>query len=133
MFGHGKPVIYISRSDHFRDKESDPHGNLKVHFDLQMKNIIGWTEANRTFAKKVIAPRLRTEQVHNETLRHEEAFTRESISTQLALLRRFAGAAFKRRGFAERDEPSRDFDHRPRRLLAVTRNKSGVRQAINFL
>ncbi len=36
------PVIYTCRSDHFKPQQADPLGNLKVHFDLQMKNIIKW-------------------------------------------------------------------------------------------
>jgi hypothetical protein len=50
------PVIYISRNDHFKDKPDDPHGNLRVHFDLQMKNIIAWASpTDRTFAKRLKA------------------------------------------------------------------------------
>jgi nucleoside 2-deoxyribosyltransferase len=37
MFGCRKPVIYISRNDHFHTRASDPHGNLRLHFDLQNK------------------------------------------------------------------------------------------------
>jgi len=49
----GKPVVYICRSDHFRARADDPHGNLRVHFDLQMKNIIAWTKPNVTFHKRL--------------------------------------------------------------------------------
>src|SRR4029077_16552559 len=41
--GRDKPVIYVARADHFRAKDNDPEGNLRVHFDLQMRNIIPWT------------------------------------------------------------------------------------------
>jgi hypothetical protein len=40
--GSGRPVIYTARSDHFRAVDSDPAGNLRIHFDLQMKNVISW-------------------------------------------------------------------------------------------
>jgi nucleoside 2-deoxyribosyltransferase len=52
-FGTGKPVIYLARSDHFLPRPDDPAGNLKVHFDLQMKNIIPWTEPNETLKKRL--------------------------------------------------------------------------------
>lgn len=41
-FGRGKPVVYVARSDHFRAQPNDEVGNLRVHFNLQMKNIIRW-------------------------------------------------------------------------------------------
>ena len=43
--GKGKPVIYLARRDHFKAKQNDPNGNFRVHFDLQMKNIIPWSAA----------------------------------------------------------------------------------------
>jgi nucleoside 2-deoxyribosyltransferase len=139
MFGHRKPVVYITRADHFRAKDSDSYGNLKIHFDLQMKNIISWTEPNRTFATRlrrritqVVAPLLKATKEQEEKLRHQEAFTNEAISTQLALLRRFAGQMLRARGFSEISEPSRE-PHRPSRLLAVTRDRSSHHEALNFL
>lgn len=36
------PVIFTCRKDHFRPKTDDPYGNFRVHFDLQMRNIIAW-------------------------------------------------------------------------------------------
>jgi nucleoside 2-deoxyribosyltransferase len=48
------PVIYIARRDHFQDKPEDPNGNLRVHFDLRMRNIIAWTSGHdRTFVKRL--------------------------------------------------------------------------------
>jgi nucleoside 2-deoxyribosyltransferase len=44
-----KPVIFISRKDHFRARDDDPAGNLRVHFDLQMKNIIPWGNSDAVF------------------------------------------------------------------------------------
>lgn len=49
--GGGKPVVYIARDDHFRAKDNDPQRLFRVHFDLQMKNIISWSEANDEFSK----------------------------------------------------------------------------------
>jgi len=45
--GLGKSVIFIARKDHFSPKAEDVYGNFKVHFDLQMKNIIPWSSTKR--------------------------------------------------------------------------------------
>ena len=58
------PVLYTVRNDHFRPRIDDPTGNLRVHFDLQMKNIIPWKGLNddlfqkrlRSRVLKVVAP-----------------------------------------------------------------------------
>ena len=60
-------VIYTSRRDHLSPRPNDEHGNFRVHFDLQMKNIICWSgPADKAFQKKlagrvahVIAPIMR--------------------------------------------------------------------------
>lgn len=36
------PVIYTCREDHFSNQPDDPYGNRRVHFDVQMKNIVTW-------------------------------------------------------------------------------------------
>lgn len=53
--GLNKPVVFTVRKDHFKPKEGDIHGNEGVHFDLQMKNIIGWssTEHVKTFSSRL--------------------------------------------------------------------------------
>ena len=53
--GQKKNVIYIVRHDHFKVKSNDINGNLRVHFDLQMKNIIDWNvnDKNEKFIKKL--------------------------------------------------------------------------------
>jgi nucleoside 2-deoxyribosyltransferase len=140
MFGCNKPVVYICRRDHFGANASDPYGNLRVHFDLQMKNIIAWTAPTNAFVSKlkrriskVVAPMLKAREARQEELRHEQAFANESISIQLALLRRFAGEMFKAKGYSEREDRGREIDYRPRRLLSVTRNRRRIHQAINFI
>jgi nucleoside 2-deoxyribosyltransferase len=140
MLGRGKPVIYTARNDHFFARDSDPHGNLRVHFDLQMKNIIPWSAATNAFGSKlkrrvskVVAPVVKARRTTQDHLQHEQAFAKESISVQLGLLRRFAGGILRARGFSERSGPSREFDSRPRRLLAMTRRRKRIHQAINFL
>ncbi len=53
--GLGKPVIYTARLDHFHARETDPHGNLRVHFDLQMKNIIKWNAPDTSYCRALRA------------------------------------------------------------------------------
>jgi len=54
--GLGKSVIFIARKDHFSPKTNDIYGNFKIHFDLQMKNIIQWSSTKRvdTFKRKLL-------------------------------------------------------------------------------
>jgi len=55
--GLGKSVIFIAQKDHFSPKAEDVYGNFKIHFDLQMKNIIPWSSTKRvdTFKKKLLS------------------------------------------------------------------------------
>jgi nucleoside 2-deoxyribosyltransferase len=50
-----KKVIYICRKDHFKEIQDDPNGNLAIHFDLKMKNIIDWSkpEGQKDFTKRL--------------------------------------------------------------------------------
>lgn len=48
------PVIYTSRKDHLKPKADDEFGNFRIHFDLQMKNIIVWNNhRDQEFRKKL--------------------------------------------------------------------------------
>jgi len=73
--GLNKPVVFTVRKDHFKPKENDVHGIQRIHFDLQMKNIIGWSsdEHIKTFTTQlksrlrlvtdpIIKHRIKTEQ-----------------------------------------------------------------------
>ena len=40
----GKPVIYTCRADHLERRHNSEFDNLRVHFDLEHKNIIPWSE-----------------------------------------------------------------------------------------
>ena len=53
VHGMGKPVIFLARSDHFKHRENDELGNFRIHFDLQMKNIIKWAEPTATLKKQL--------------------------------------------------------------------------------
>ncbi len=51
--GLGKPVIYVCRSDHFKGRDDDSQDNLRIHFDLQMKNIIPWRDPTQAFSLRL--------------------------------------------------------------------------------
>jgi nucleoside 2-deoxyribosyltransferase len=92
-FGTGMPVVYIAKSDHFKAQDKDPLGNLRVHFDLQMKNIIPWTAPNKTFCKRlrsrirlVTKPILRVQKVAKKTTLYEKKFSALSLKAQLSSL-----------------------------------------------
>ncbi|HET6271744.1 MAG TPA: hypothetical protein VFG32_02060 [Bacteroidota bacterium] len=49
------PVIYTCRVDHLKPRTDDPKGNLRVHFHLQMKNIVTWrSHDDSTFKKRLL-------------------------------------------------------------------------------
>lgn len=86
IYGSGKPVIYIARSDHFKPKISDPEGILNIHFDLQMKNIIPWSESNFAFRKrlekrllKVIKPVINQKRINEIVINEEKEFNKLSL------------------------------------------------------
>jgi len=106
MAGCGKPVVYICRSDHFRQKLDDPHGNLRVHFDLQMKNIIPWTQPNESFKKRLTSrlkhvrqPILRQLARREELSLAKSAFQALSTKQELEALRKTGAALLKRRRY----------------------------------
>jgi nucleoside 2-deoxyribosyltransferase len=88
------PVVYTARRDHFREKDDDPNGNLQVHFDLKMRNIVGWsTPTDLTFPKrltsritKVIAPRIKQKQVQLEQKKRLDDFDRLSLHDKRVML-----------------------------------------------
>lgn len=53
VHGLRKPVIFLARYDHFDHQEGDDLGNYRIHFDLQMKNIIQWSNPTQTLKKKI--------------------------------------------------------------------------------
>lgn len=119
-FGRGKPVIYICRSDHFRVREDDIYGNLRVHFDLQMKNIIHWSQPNVAFRKRlrsrlryVTRPLLREIQIEATRREHERDFASLSQNEKLLALSKKAVNLLRVRGYAK---------GRPKEHLSVSRN-----------
>lgn len=112
----GKPVIYTCNKSHFDHREDDVHGHFRVHFDLQMKNIIPWINADdRAFVKKlssrishVSKPLLQAKKIEEETRAKESDFTRLSIKDKTSVIfeegiRVAKSAGF--RGVEVRDNP----------------------------
>jgi hypothetical protein len=101
-----KPVIYIARADHFRDRDADPEGLHRIHFDLRMKNIISWKAPNSTFkdalrrrVAHVIRP-LRRKTVESESQKRERAsFADLSIRQRLNAIRERGKHLLHRRSF----------------------------------
>lgn len=82
------PVIYTSRADHFRP--GPEHPELRVHFDLTMRNIIPWSNSRdrafstrlRSRVRSVIAPLLRERAATSLAREQEGAFTRLSLANK---------------------------------------------------
>ena len=105
-FGSGKPVIYIARRDHFRAREDDKEGNRRVHFDLQMKNIISWTIPNDAFRKRlrsrlkhVLRPLLREQQKTRMKRENEQGFAALSQNEKFSAILQKGRALLYSRGY----------------------------------
>lgn len=106
VHGLGKKVIFTVRSDHFRPKATDVNGNLKVHFDLQMKNIIPWNRPDATFIARIKA---RVELVAKPLLdaraktlveqAAETGFSKLALKDRIQSIRGLCMRSIRRRGF----------------------------------
>jgi nucleoside 2-deoxyribosyltransferase len=93
------PVVFTCRRDHFVPKTDDPHGNTRVHFDLQMRNIVPWRDArDNAFAEKlrrrlvhVLTPIVRTRAADAAETMAEAAFRRLSTVERAASMVSVAG------------------------------------------
>lgn len=108
--GTGKPVIYIARSDHFRARDDDPEGLVRVHFDLQMKNIVRWSTPNDAFSNRlekrlryVLKPLLRQCEEEARLKNARAEFATLPQRSQLALLTAKTAALVRARGFRIRE------------------------------
>lgn len=116
--GRPVPVLYTARKDHFQARSDDSHGNFRVHFDLQMRNIIAWarpgdamfTKRLKTRVNKVISPILKQKLMDAEAKHREASFKDLALKDQLDLLRRTARRHFEGLGFeittVDRNQPS---------------------------
>jgi nucleoside 2-deoxyribosyltransferase len=105
--GRSVPVIYTCRKDHFTPKPDDTLANLRVHFDLQMKNIIPWNnEKDSRFMKKltarikkVIRPILMKKARLARENESQLQFSRLSLVNRLFAIRNTLNEEFKSAGF----------------------------------
>lgn len=89
------PVIYTARHDHLRPQMEDPHENLRVHFDLQMKNIIPWKSSRDSLFRQrlksrvahVTAPLLKQRASGEVAKKRTEDFERQSLVDRSEYLR----------------------------------------------
>jgi nucleoside 2-deoxyribosyltransferase len=102
-FGGDKPVVYVARKDHLEKKAED---NRRVHFDLQMKNIIAWTSPDDVFKRKlrrrvqlVTAPLVLRLARQEESRREQVEFQAMPQNMQLISLRAEAGKRVRDQGY----------------------------------
>lgn len=104
--GNQKSVIYTARKDHFKPQISDHEGNLRVHFDLQMKNIIPWSIPDKTFKlklenriRKIVLPIMRVKNTLNLLRENEVIFNKYSLIEKTELIINKAKNLLRARGF----------------------------------
>jgi nucleoside 2-deoxyribosyltransferase len=130
--GMNKPVIYTARSDHFRARDEDPHDIFRIHFDLQMKNIIAWRNADQQFIASlekririVSIPIIRRISNEAEKEREQQAFCEETIGTRCRIITDFAKRMLQRRGFSIL-YPSSGFTDPPDEFISARSSKPNV-------
>ena len=111
VHGMGKPVIFLANSSHFKPKEADEFGNFRIHFDLQMKNIIKWTKPNKTLERKltsrvnvVTAPILRALRAEAQERQAEAQFSKLTQKEKFLAILKLAGTGLSRLRFSVEKE-----------------------------
>lgn len=115
-FGSGKPVVYLARRDHFSAQNDDAYGNLRVHFDLQMKNIIPWGAPNKSLEQQLrrriykATAHLRKKECQSKRRKDaENEFAAHSQNRKVQIIRSKATNLLKNRGF----RTAISIDHEP--------------------
>jgi len=136
-FSSGKPVIYLARSDHIKARQDDIYGNLRVHFDLQMKNIILWTRPSDALRKRLtrrirqVVRRLPKEPAKSEKeIKAEAQFAQMSQHNRITSLTDKARRLLKVRGYR-----TEEIDNRIKAVnrFSAFRFWNGVSQHIHLL
>lgn len=104
-------VVYTCRRDHLSPRVGDPMGNYRVHFDLQMKNIIPWRGPNdHTFVKTltrrvriVVAPMVRQREMESREREATDRFSSLSVERRTERLLELAAATMRAAGFSVMD------------------------------
>ncbi len=104
--GLGKQVIFTARSDHLRTTAGDTLGNLRVHFDLQMKPIITWIRPTPSLNRKlttrinvVTKPIIRELQIEHNRRQDEAEFASLSQSGKFKGILKVLEQSFSSQGF----------------------------------
>jgi nucleoside 2-deoxyribosyltransferase len=103
------PVIYTVRSDHFRQRDNDPEGTRCVHFDLQMKNIVGWKYGyEKAFEKKllkrvkyVVKPLVSKLKQVEHNFKKADRFNRLSLKDKITGTGKILLSTFRHHGYKE--------------------------------
>jgi hypothetical protein len=122
--GRGVPVVYSCRRDHLSPipKPDDEFGNFRVHFDLQMKNIVPWSStSDRTFDRrlerriiKVIRPLVLDRQAKEREDQEARKFAALSVNERTRLIFETAKRQLRHAGYREVKIP-----HAPSRKLWI--------------
>jgi nucleoside 2-deoxyribosyltransferase len=92
------PVIYTSRRDHLAPRADDAMGNHRLHFDLQMKNVIDWADPDDAVfssrlagqVRSVISPLLRDAEADSRERAEKAAFQSLSVDSRIQVLSKSA-------------------------------------------
>lgn len=103
------PVVYTVRKDHLGRGQSDE--TLRVHFDLQMKKIIGWKSANDSAFKGKLEARLqyflrdirKRLEADEHKAQEETRFRSLSLVTRKNSAQSFVQTAIRKSGFNVRE------------------------------
>ena len=135
------PVIYTCRKDHFKPKEDDPFGNRKIHFDLQMKNIIPWNNtSDRQFLQKltkrinfVISPMVNQKMIDEEIIKKIRNFNHLSSRTKMKVIFEKYSKQYYKFGYREAKRKSTQVDEGYDFWKGTKFHKSTINEIILFI
>jgi hypothetical protein len=134
------PVIYTCRRDHFTSRADDPEGNLRVHFDLQMRNIVAWQDPrDHSFADRlskrithVVAPLLRKKEIEERAQEEARRFAALSTEEKTRQILGLCVSKLRRAKFfpISKNMLSRQFGSQMQYFLAIESKKSRAFRAL---
>lgn len=110
-------VIYTCRQDHFKTKPDDEFGNFRVHFDLQMKNIVPWRNPSDArfatrLARRIISvtkPIIQKQAIQARTRADLKRFSSLSTKQKLTSIMKIANTLTRQNGYRVRDVSDHPF------------------------
>ena len=114
------PVIYTVRGDHLTPRIDDSYGQFRVHFDLQMKNLIDWIHpTDQRFANRlasridyVTTPILSRRDIADVEMKEKTAFSSLAIDSRIEEVRSAASEVLADAGFIADEDCAIVFGHR---------------------